>query len=93
MFFPPRFEVVVEEQNPDGFPAHAWDQSALHCLLGQQSHGPAGAALWRVAAHHGDAPLLLAVFQNRRSAGPRLVEERGFQATGLVTMADLPNGL
>src|ERR1019366_3549328 len=93
IFFPPRLEVVVEEQNPDRFPSHAWDQSALHRFLGYQSHGPAGAALWRVTAHHGDDPLLLAVFQNRRSAGPLLVVERGFEAPRLVTMADLPNRL
>jgi hypothetical protein len=43
--------------------------------------------------HHGDDPLLLAVFQNRRSAGPLLVVERGFEATRLVTMADLPDRL
>jgi hypothetical protein len=84
---------VIEEQNPDRFPAHAWDQSALHRFLSHQSHGPTGTALWRVAAHHGDDPLLLAAFQNSRSAGPLLVVERGFEATGLVTMADLPNGL
>src|ERR1017187_3059886 len=93
IFFPPRLEVVVEEQNPDRFPSHAWDQPALHLFLGHQSHGPAGTALWRVAAHHGDDPLLLAVFQNRRSAGSLLVVESGFEATGLVTMADLPNRL
>ena len=84
---------MVEEQNPDRFPSHAWDQSALHRFLGHQPHGPAGAALWRVATHHGDDPLLLAVFQNRRSAGPLLVVECGFETTGSVTMADLPNRL
>jgi hypothetical protein len=84
---------VVEEQNPDGFPSHARDQSALHRFLGHESHGPPGAALGRVTAHHGDDPLLLAVFQNRRSAGPLLVVERGFEATRLVTMADLPDRL
>src|ERR1039457_3317461 len=93
IFFPPRLEVVVEEQNPDGFPSHAWDQSALHRFLGHQSHGPAGAALWRATAHHGDDPLLLAVYQNRRSPWPLLVVERGFEATRLVTMTDLPNRL
>jgi hypothetical protein len=84
---------VVEEQNPDRFPSHAWDQSAFHRFLGHQSHGPPGSALWRVAARHGDDPLLLAVFQNSRSAWPLLVVKRGFDATRLVTMADLPNRL
>jgi len=93
IFFPPRLEVVVEEQNPDRFPSHAWDQSALHRFLGHQSHSPAGATLWWVTAHHGNDPLLLAVYQNRRSTGPLLVVQRGFEATRLVTMADLPNRL
>jgi len=84
---------VVEEQNPDGFPSHAWDQSALHRFLGHQSHGPAGAALWRVTAHHGDNPLFLAIFQNSGGAWPLLLVESGFEAAGLVTMADLPNRL
>ena len=82
-----------EEQNPDRFPSHAWDQSALYRFLGYQSHGPASAALGRVTAHHGDDPLLLAVFQDRRSAGPLLVVKRGFEATRLVTMPDFPNRL
>src|ERR1039457_455915 len=58
-----------------------------------QPHSPAGATFGRIAAHHGDDPLLLAVLQNGRGAGPRLVVKRGFEATVLVTMADLPNGL
>jgi len=84
---------VVEEQNPDGFPSHAWNQSPLHGFLSHQPHGPAGAASRRVAAHHGDDPLFLAVFQHRRRAGALLVVERRFQAALLVAMADLPNSL
>src|SRR5271154_1546614 len=87
IFFPPRLEVVVKEQNPDGFPSHAWNQSPLHRLLRHQSHGPAGATLWRVAAHHGDDPLLLAVVQNSLSAGALLVVERGLEAAPLVSTA------
>jgi hypothetical protein len=84
---------VVEEQNPDGFPSHAGNQSPLHGLLGHQSHGPAGAALRRIAAHHGDDPLLPAVVQHSRGAGALLIVERRLQATLLVAMADLSNGL
>jgi hypothetical protein len=93
IFFPPRLEVVVEEQNPNRFPSHAWNQSPLHRLLRHQSHGPAGAAFGRVAAHHGDDPLLLAVVQHSRRAGALPVIERGFEASILVTMAEFPNGL
>ncbi|HSB15077.1 MAG TPA: hypothetical protein VLE22_11505 [Bryobacteraceae bacterium] len=93
IFFPPRLEVVVEEQNPNRFPSHAWNQPPFYGFLRNQSHGPAGAAFGRVAAHHGDDPLLLAVFQHSRRAGARLVIESGFKTSLLVTMADLPNGL
>src|SRR5437773_2379072 len=84
------FQTCMGSATTQGRPVGA---PPLHRFLGHQSHGPAGAALWRVTAHHGDDPLLLTVFQNCRSAGPRLVVERGFEATRLVTMADLPNRL
>src|SRR5215475_931405 len=60
IFFPPRLELVVEEKNADGFPSYARSQFALNGLLGDQPHGPAGAAFGRVAADHGDNPLFLA---------------------------------
>jgi hypothetical protein len=84
---------VVEEQNPDRFPSHAWNQAPLYGFLHHQSHGTAGAAFGRVAAHHGDDPLLLAVFQHRRRAGALLAVERGSEAALLVTMADFSSGL
>src|SRR3954447_16471993 len=65
IFFPPRLEVVVKKQNPDGFPSYSWDQSALDRFFGYQSHGPPSAPLWWVAAHHGDNALTLTILQQR----------------------------
>src|SRR5215472_15663495 len=42
-FFPPKFEVVVEQQNPNRFLSHPGNQSSLYRLLGHQAHRPAGA--------------------------------------------------
>src|SRR5215471_14785327 len=39
-FFPPRLEVVMQHQSPNGFAAHLPYQPALDCFLGHQPHGP-----------------------------------------------------
>src|SRR5215831_12159538 len=93
IFFPPRFEVVAEQENADGFSSHAGHQFALHRFLGYQTYGPTGAAFRRVATHHGDNPLPLAGIQHRCGAGPLLFVERRLPAALLVTMAEFPNGL
>ena len=93
IFFPPRLEVVVEEQDADCFPSHPRNQSPFDGFLRHQTHRPAGAAFGRIAAHHGDNPLLLAVIEHRGGAGALLLEQRGFQTALLVTMADRANGL
>src|SRR5215470_18264873 len=93
IFFPPRLEVVVQEQNPDRFPSHARDQAPLDGLLCYQTDRPAGAALRGIATHHRDNPLFLAVIEHRSSARPRSLEQRGFQTSALVTMANGANGL
>jgi len=81
----------VEQQNPYGFPSHAWNQSLLHGFLGHQSHGPPGATFWRVAADHGNDALLLAVLQQPGRSRPPLVVKGLFQAGILVTAPDLPH--
>src|SRR5258708_638327 len=93
IFFPPRLEVVVEQQNPDCFPSHSWNQSPPHGFLGHQSHGPPGPAFGRVAAHHGNDALPLAVLQQCGRSGSLLLVDGSFEPPLLVAMADLPNGL
>jgi hypothetical protein len=84
---------VVEEQNPDGFPSHAWDQSPFDRFLCHQTHGPAGAALGWVATYHGDNALLLSLIEHGRRTRALLFVERRFQASVSVTMAHFANRL
>jgi hypothetical protein len=93
IFFPPRFEIVVQEQDPNGFSSHAWNQSPLHGFFRHQAHGPSGATFGRIAANHSDNSLLLAVLQQRGRAGPLFLIERAFEAILLVAVTDLANRL
>jgi hypothetical protein len=62
-FFPPRLEVVVEEQNPDGFSSRSRNQPPLQGFLGHQAHSPPGATLRRASEDRGDNVLFLAGVQ------------------------------
>jgi hypothetical protein len=59
IFFPPRFELVAEEKNPDRFPPHLGGQLAFHRFLGDQPDGPPRPAFRWIAADHGNDPLAL----------------------------------
>src|SRR3954451_16390669 len=93
IFFPPRLEVVGKKQDAYGFSAHAGNHPPLHGFLGHQTHGPAGAAFGRIATHHGDNPLLLAVVENGGRAGALLLKQRRFQTPPLISMPDRANSL
>src|SRR5450631_2762395 len=80
IFFPPRLEVVVEQQNPNGLSSCSRNQFPLHRFLGHQAHGPSGKTLRWIAANHSDNALLLAVVQQPGRSGPRLFIKRAFQA-------------
>src|SRR5450755_2194605 len=54
IFFPPRLEVVVEQQNPNGLSSDSRNQFPLHRFFGHQAHGPSGKTLRRSAADHSD---------------------------------------
>src|SRR5215470_1882317 len=56
IFFPPRFELVAEEKNPDRFPPRLGGQFAFHRFLGDQPDGPPRAALRDAAGHIRRAP-------------------------------------
>jgi hypothetical protein len=72
-------EVVVEEQEPDGFPTDSWDQPPLDGLFHHQPHGPASAAFWRITANHRAIMQLLLPF---------LLVESAFQPALLVSVAN-----
>src|SRR4051812_13956360 len=62
IFFPPRLEIVGFQQDPDGLPAHAGHQLALHYLFHQQAHRPTRPTFrWLTASQGNDALLLLGI--------------------------------
>jgi hypothetical protein len=93
MFFPPRFELAVSQQNPDGFATDAGHQLALDRLFHDQAYGPAGAALGRITANHGDNALLSGGLQKRFGAAPLALVQRTFQAAVQIAMSDTAHGL
>src|SRR5215469_4776031 len=93
IFFPPRLEVVVQKQDANRLSADAGDEFPLDRLLDDQTHGPAGPALGRVGAHHGNDPLLLAPVEHRcRTRAVSFIEGR-IQSVFLIAVADVANGL
>src|ERR1017187_1448294 len=79
IFFPPRLQVVVEQENPNGFPSHLGDQFSFDDLLGHQPHRPSSAPSGWSAANHGNDPLLLAFVQQLGRSWPLLVVQRAIQ--------------
>ena len=59
-FFPPRFQVVAFQQDPNRFPSHSRNQFAFRHFLGQQAHRPARAAFrrWTTRQRHDALPML-----------------------------------
>src|SRR5215467_13426395 len=93
IFFPPRLEVVVEQQNPDRLSSHPRNQLSFHRFFGYQTDRPARATFWRGGAHHCDDPLLLVVVQHFGGAGPLLLIKRAVESGLLVTVAEPANRL
>src|SRR5829696_7783837 len=93
IFFPPRLEVVVEQQNSDGLSSHLRNQFAFYGFLGNEADRPTGATFGRVGAHHGDNPLLLGAVEHLGGAGALLLIERALQSCFLVAVTEPPNRL
>src|SRR5580692_12381210 len=93
IFFPPRLEVVDEEQNTDGFAAHARYQSPFNGFFSHQPHRPTRKAFRWIAANHGDDPLLLAIFQKRLGTRTLFLVKSPLQSTFPVAMAYFPDRL
>ena len=83
----------MEQQNTDGFPAYSRDQSPFDRFFDHEPHGPASAALWRIAANHCDNALLLSSVEHFGRSRPFLLIEGTFQSALLVSVADFTNGL
>src|SRR5438105_1251404 len=59
IFFPPRLEIVVEQQDANSFSSDRGNQFPLHRFFGHQPHRPAGTPLGGISADHGDNALPL----------------------------------
>jgi hypothetical protein len=93
IFFPPRPEVVVLQQDANRLPSHARRKSSLERLLRHQSHGPARVTFRWIAAYHRDDALFLTGVQDLGRAGALLFEKRRIQTALPVTTADIADGL
>src|SRR5271157_394938 len=93
IFFPPRLEVVVEQQNPNRLPSYLWHQFTLHRFLRHQADRPAGTTFWRIAADHRDDPLFLVGVQYLGRARPLLLVKGTIQASMLIAMPESANCL
>lgn len=83
----------MEEQQPDGFPAHFRNQAPFHCLFGHQPHGPARPARRRIAANHGYDAFSFRRLQQCRRARAILVVKSLFQPRLFVPATNLAHGL
>ena len=84
---------MAAQQYPDCFASHLRDQFSLDRLLGDQAHGPTSLPRRRIAAHHGDHPLLFRSIQEFLRSAPRTLIEGLLQSALLVSVGDAPNGL
>src|SRR5215471_12065603 len=91
IFFPPRLELVAEENNPDRFPPYLGHQLAFPGFFGDQPDGPAGPAFGRIPADHGDTPLALLGAQQTLRSRARFVIQGSFQPRILVAPSHFPD--
>ena len=83
----------MEQQQPDGFPAHSRNQASLYRLFGHESHGPTSPARRRNTANHGDDAFSFRRLQQCCRAGALLVIKSLVQPRLFVTAANLAHGL
>lgn len=83
----------MEQQQPDGFPAHFRNQASFHRFFSHQPHRPASPTRRRVAANHGDDAFSFRRFQQRYRAGALLVVKSLLQPRLFVPSSNLTHGL
>src|SRR5215510_592141 len=93
IFFPPRFEIVAEQEDSDGFPSYTGNQFAFDGFFRYQTDGPTSATFRRIAAYHCNQTLLLAVIEHFRRSRSLFLVQCALQAALLVTAADTAYGL
>ena len=88
IFFPPRLELVLSQDDTHRFSAHSIDDAALDRAFGQQADRPTRAAFWRRAAHQGDERCLLRAIELGRTARPRLLTQCVVETLGEIAPSD-----
>jgi hypothetical protein len=83
----------VEQQQPDGFPAHFRNQASFHRFFSHQPHCPASPARRRIAANHGDDAFSFRRLQQSYRAGALLVVKSLIQTRLFVAASNLAHGL
>src|SRR6266581_3688027 len=93
IFFPPRFQLVALQQNPDCLSAHLGHQLALDGFFDNQAHRPTSSPFRRLTANHGNDALLLGIIEDLLGSWSLLVVKGGIQAATVVAMGDLTDRL
>src|SRR5215831_2131266 len=93
IFFPPRLEIVAQQENSNGFPSYARYQFAFDGFFRYQTHGPTGATFRGTAAYHRNQALFLAIVENLGCSRPLSFVQRPLQPALLVTTANIAYGL
>ena len=83
----------MEQQNSNCLSAYFWRQFAFDSFLGHQPHRPTTAAFGRMAAHHGNDALFLAVIEQLLRSRPWFVIKGSLQAALFVAVADFSDRL
>src|SRR5262244_4454916 len=79
IFFPPRLQIVAQQENPNGFPSYPRNQFALNGFLCHQAHRPTGSSFRRTATYHCNQTLFLALVEHFRCTRPRSFIQCPFQ--------------
>src|ERR1700730_7773785 len=75
IFFPPRLQVVAEQQNPDGLPADPATDFSPYSLLADQPHCPSGCTFrWRPTDHRNNL-LVFSRAKSRNGTRPLALEQ------------------
>lgn len=93
IFFPPRLEVVVLQQDANGLAAYPGNQLALNRFFGHHPYGPARIAWWGIGANHRDDSLAPTRLQQSCRTGPLLVVERWIQPCFQIATTNLTDSL
>jgi len=93
LFFPPRLELVVQQQQSDGFPANARNEFSFHRFLRDQPYRPPRKTVGRIGTDHGNDLLALHLIQSRLRTGARRVDQRTLQPAVVIAPAYIANRL